>query len=144
MTELEKLLEEKAVSRQNRDALKRKKNKLQRQLEMVEQQLHDVRQDDDAIRKEIYDIRHAERKEDLEKEKEAKKETQDVFAGRTPVWQVTELNTTEVKYANEIEEILYGDEFKKHERKTEAEAQIVARHLNKRGIATSIACVYYS
>lgn len=60
------------------------------------------------------------------------------------VWEVTELNTRKRTYRDEIKDILYGDNYKKHSFKTEAEADAKAEELEARGIHTTIARVVYS
>lgn len=60
------------------------------------------------------------------------------------VWEVTELNTRRRRFKNEVNDILYGDNYKKHSFKTKEEAYAKMGELEGRGIKTSIARVVYS
>ena len=56
----------------------------------------------------------------------------------TTTWVVTELNTRENTYKNDIMDILYGDDYKRHEYETREEAYECADRLKEQGVKTSI------
>lgn len=59
-------------------------------------------------------------------------------------YEVLELNTRIRRHKSDIEDILYGDNNKKHQFKTEEEALEKQDELNKKGIKTSLAVAHYS
>lgn len=59
-------------------------------------------------------------------------------------YEVLELNTRIRRHKSDIEDILYGDNNKKHQFETEEEALEKQDELNKKGIKTSLAVAHYS
>lgn len=59
-------------------------------------------------------------------------------------YEVLELNTRTRRHKSDIEDILYGEDSKKHQFKTEEEALEKQDELNKKGIKTSLAIAHYS
>lgn len=59
-------------------------------------------------------------------------------------YEVLELNTRIRRHKSDIEDILYGDDNKKHKFKTKEEAYEKQDELNKKGIRTSLAIAHYS
>lgn len=58
---------------------------------------------------------------------------------KNTVWQLTELNTRHRWHKSEIDDILYGEEYKTHEFKTREEAINKQEQLKKSGIKTNLA-----
>ena len=59
----------------------------------------------------------------------------------TTTFQVTELSTHKDTYADEYEEILYGDDYVKHDFSTIDKARACEAQLNAKGIKTNLAQV---
>lgn len=57
-------------------------------------------------------------------------------------FQVLELNTRRRTFKDEVEDCLYGDDYKKHKCETLEEAYKLEKELNKKGISTSVAKVH--
>ena len=60
----------------------------------------------------------------------------------TVTFQVTELSTHKDTYANEYDEILYGDDYVKHDFSTIDKARAFEAQLNAKGIKTNLAEVH--
>ena len=59
------------------------------------------------------------------------------------VWELTELNTRKKTFKNDVEDILYGDDYKKYTFNTKEEAEAKAIELKAQGISTNLARVLH-
>lgn len=59
------------------------------------------------------------------------------------VYEITELNTRKVKFSDDVQDILHGDDYKKHTFKNLEEAKAFEKELNSKGIKTSFASATY-